>query len=78
MGEETRAAQAWGNVGAIPRAILAAFDRLLNRIDMTPTELQPAGPVPGFYRHYKGRYYQVMDLVRHSESEEWRCCTAPA
>ncbi|WP_068858156.1 DUF1653 domain-containing protein [Perlucidibaca aquatica] len=25
----------------------------------------------GFYRHYKGRYYEVLDLVRHSESEEW-------
>lgn len=32
----------------------------------------------GYYRHYKGRYYEVLDLVRHSESEEWlvlyRCC----
>lgn len=25
----------------------------------------------GFYRHYKGRYYEVLDMVRHSESEEW-------
>ena len=25
----------------------------------------------GFYRHYKGRYYEVIDLVRHSETEEW-------
>lgn len=25
----------------------------------------------GFYRHYKGRYYEVLDLVRHSETEEW-------
>lgn len=38
---------------------------------MARTEVQPAGPMPGFYRHYKGPYYQVMDLVRHSESEEW-------
>lgn len=32
----------------------------------------------GYYRHYKGRDYEVLDLVRHSESEEWlvlyRCC----
>lgn len=25
----------------------------------------------GFYQHYKGPYYEVLDLVRHSESEEW-------
>jgi hypothetical protein len=25
----------------------------------------------GFYRHYKGRYYEAIDLVRHSETEEW-------
>ena len=27
--------------------------------------------LPGRYRHYKGRDYQVIDLVRHSETEEW-------
>lgn len=32
---------------------------------MTPTLRK------GFYRHYKGRYYEVLDLVRHSETEEW-------
>ncbi|TGN39435.1 DUF1653 domain-containing protein [Marinobacter confluentis] len=26
---------------------------------------------PGRYRHYKGRDYQVIDLARHSETEEW-------
>ncbi len=26
---------------------------------------------PGIYQHYKGLYYQVLDLVRHSETEEW-------
>ncbi|WP_286237730.1 DUF1653 domain-containing protein [Neptuniibacter halophilus] len=26
---------------------------------------------PGRYRHYKGPEYQVLDLVRHSETEEW-------
>lgn len=32
---------------------------------------------PGRYRHYKGRDYQVIDLARHSETEEmmviYRC-----
>ncbi len=27
--------------------------------------------VPGRYRHYKGAEYQVIDLVRHSETEQW-------
>ncbi|MCS5564633.1 DUF1653 domain-containing protein [Marinobacter qingdaonensis] len=27
--------------------------------------------VPGRYRHYKGKDYQVIDLARHSETEEW-------
>jgi hypothetical protein len=26
--------------------------------------------VPGRYRHYKGREYQVMGVARHSETEE--------
>ncbi|MEY3002558.1 MAG: hypothetical protein RLZZ428_933 [Pseudomonadota bacterium] len=25
----------------------------------------------GRYRHYKGGEYEVQDLARHSESEEW-------
>jgi hypothetical protein len=25
----------------------------------------------GRYRHYKGGEYEVLDLVRHSETEEW-------
>lgn len=25
----------------------------------------------GKYRHYKGQYYQVIDLVRHSETDEF-------
>lgn len=25
----------------------------------------------GIYRHYKGPHYEVLDLVRHSETEEW-------
>lgn len=27
--------------------------------------------LPGRYRHYKGKDYQVFGLVRHSETEEW-------
>ena len=25
---------------------------------------------PGLYRHYKGRYYEVIEVARHSEAEE--------
>ncbi len=25
----------------------------------------------GRYRHYKGAEYQVIDIARHSETEEW-------
>ncbi|HEX5792847.1 MAG TPA: DUF1653 domain-containing protein [Rheinheimera sp.] len=25
----------------------------------------------GYYQHYKGLYYQVIDCARHSETEEW-------
>ena len=25
----------------------------------------------GIYQHYKGPYYQVLDVVRHSASAEW-------
>ncbi|WP_407928506.1 DUF1653 domain-containing protein [Aliidiomarina indica] len=25
----------------------------------------------GYYRHYKGAMYRVLDLVRHSETDEW-------
>ena len=25
----------------------------------------------GYYQHYKGAYYQVIDCARHSETEEW-------
>lgn len=32
----------------------------------TPNSL----PVPGLYRHFKGNNYQVIDTVRHSETEE--------
>ncbi|WP_110666482.1 DUF1653 domain-containing protein [Salinicola halophilus] len=27
-------------------------------------------PVPGIYRHYKGALYEVLDVARHSETEE--------
>ena len=26
---------------------------------------------PGIYRHFKGKRYEVLDLARHSETEEW-------
>jgi len=25
----------------------------------------------GRYKHYKGLYYEVLDVARHSETEEW-------
>lgn len=30
----------------------------------------PEKIVPGIYRHFKGNLYEVLDLARHSESEE--------
>ncbi|WP_259239268.1 DUF1653 domain-containing protein [Rheinheimera pacifica] len=26
---------------------------------------------PGYYQHYKGAYYQVIDCACHSETEQW-------
>lgn len=38
---------------------------------------QPDAPCPGIYRHYKGNYYLVLSIARHSETEEslvvYRC-----
>lgn len=34
-------------------------------------------PLPGRYRHYKGQEYQVIDLARHSETEEWMVIYRP-
>ena len=38
---------------------------------MTDTDLSPLPDTPaGLYRHYKGRTYQVLGCVRHSETLE--------
>ncbi|MBC7581556.1 DUF1653 domain-containing protein [Aeromicrobium sp.] len=35
-------------------------------------EFTPKPPLqPGTYRHYKGNDYEVIDLVCHSETQEW-------
>jgi hypothetical protein len=31
----------------------------------------PRKVLPGRYRHYKGRNYEVIGTARHSETEEW-------
>jgi hypothetical protein len=36
--------------------------------DVSPD--QTTEPRPGRYRHYRGRYYEVVGLARHSETEE--------
>ena len=39
-----------------------------------PEPVQPAppgAPRPGTFEHYKGASYRVIDLARHSETEEW-------
>jgi hypothetical protein len=38
---------------------------------MTDNDLLPIKPVAkGLYRHYKGGQYEVVDMVRHSETLE--------
>lgn len=39
----------------------------------SPERDNPAEPdiARGYYQHYKGAYYQVIDLARHSETEQW-------
>lgn len=31
----------------------------------------PDAPAPGLYEHHKGGRYRVVDVARHSETEEW-------
>ena len=40
-------------------------------------EPQTVRPAPGRYRHFKGAYYQVMDVARHSETEEMYVIYSP-
>ncbi len=35
-------------------------------------------PKPGRYRHYKGQEYEVINLARHSETEEWLVVYRPS
>lgn len=35
-----------------------------------PIPVHPAGPLPGRYRHYKGKEYIVLGVARHSETLE--------
>jgi hypothetical protein len=39
--------------------------------------MMDASVPPGRYRHYKGNFYEVIDVARHSETEEllvvYRC-----
>ncbi|SFR74959.1 Protein of unknown function [Agromyces sp. CF514] len=41
----------------------------------TDAAVHPAAPEtdvsPGLYEHYKGNRYEVLELARHSETEEW-------
>lgn len=32
---------------------------------------------PGIYEHYKGGRYRVIDIARHSETEEWMVLYQP-
>ena len=38
---------------------------------VSATATHPAFLQPGRYRHYKGRDYIVIDVARHSETDEW-------
>lgn len=31
----------------------------------------------GFYKHFKGRFYQVLEIARHSETEEYHVVYRP-
>ncbi|MEC7119819.1 MAG: DUF1653 domain-containing protein [Pseudomonadota bacterium] len=32
---------------------------------------KPQLPTTGYYRHYKGQYYQVLQIAQHSETNEY-------
>jgi hypothetical protein len=45
---------------------------LCGKFDVTPTGSPIAMPIPkGRYRHFKGQLYEVLEVARHSETEEW-------
>ena len=39
--------------------------------DALADEPRPTDVAPGLYEHYKGHRYEVLDLARHSETEDW-------
>jgi hypothetical protein len=47
------------------------FDNDTRDAAMEMTLLNTDHPAPGFYRHYKGQRYEVIDVAQHSETREW-------
>lgn len=44
---------------------------------MSKPELNKPELATGVYRHYKGNNYQVIDIARHSETDEWMVIYKP-
>ena len=45
------------------------------RVGSAKLQIQP--PPKGRYRHFKGQEYQLVDVARHSETEEWMVIYKP-